>query len=158
MYHACGVFCMQAYCTSHISWFQGRLFPVFLQCVCLSMPSDIPTCCSYHFLHYIIKCSNFCVSKGSQFIASSVSVSILPCSFLGPRFVVMVIFPVPQIKWSSCTRDKQEGLNVFKKLCFNSFCAFVKLVEKPHLHYIVAVQQLGCQFFCFSDLKTWDLV
>lgn len=61
-------------------------------------------------------------------------------------------------KMQQLTRDKQESSNVFRKLCFNSFCAFAKLIEKPHLHHIVTVQQLSCQFFCFSDLKRWDLI
>lgn len=127
---------MQAYCTSYISCFQGRLCPFFLQRACLQMPSDIPTMLFLTFsaLHYPV--FQLSVPKGSQFIASSVSVSILPCSFLGPRSVVMVVFPIPQIKCSSCTKDKPEGSNVFRKLCFNSFYEFVKLIEKPHLHHI----------------------
>lgn len=90
---------------------------------------------TFSTLHYEVF-QLFC-TKRLLVYCSSVSVSILPCSFLGPGFVVTVIFPIPQIKCSSCTRDKWEGLNA--------------------LHLIVTVQQLGRQFFCFIDLKTWGL-
>lgn len=106
----CGICCI-LYATCMKCLLYARVFPLPLF-VCLFMPSSIPTweLLTFATLHY--QMFQLSAVKGSGFTASSVSVSILPWSFLGPRFQVMVISSVPQIKDSSCTRDNPEGLNV----------------------------------------------